>query len=247
MTEEIVQANVEKIVEDVPTKEILWLCLPISLIFAVSGMDFIGYFVYLGTRSSPTEIYERGFYNVLFLGFLVTTISLFFVSFVVNRVRWKKPLSYFGTQIGNWKIGLIVVGVSILLMPLLYFNSQNEMLVNTYPLTKDVLVSWPLFALYEIAYVAFYYIPYEFYFRGMLQLGLSKTWKKWQSILFVTILTTVLHVTKPYTEIIASLVAGVIFGIIAEKTDSWLYVFVIHILAGVTTDTFCALGYLGVL
>ncbi|NHJ46621.1 MAG: CPBP family intramembrane metalloprotease [Asgard group archaeon] len=246
MTEEIVTTNVEKIIEDVPAKELLLFCIPISLIFAVSGMDFIGYFIYLATRS-PSEIYERGVYNVLFLGFMVTTISLFVVSFVINKVRWKKPLAYFGTQKGNWKLGLIVVGVFILLVPLFYFNHDVEVLVNTYPMAKAATSKWYFFVLYELAYIIFYYIPYEFYFRGILQLGLSKTWKKWQSILFVTILTTALHATKPWTEIIASLVAGVIFGIIAEKTDSWLYVFIMHILAGVATDTFCALGYVGVL
>ena len=81
----------------------------------------------------------------------------------------------------------------------------------------------------------------------MLQLGLSKTWKKWQSILYVTLLTTALHASKPYTEIIVAFIAGFLFGYLAEKTQSWYYCFFIHIAAGVLNDTFCALGYLGVL
>ncbi len=247
MTEQVLEANIEKIIDDVPAKELLLLSIPISILFAISGMDFIGYFIYLITRTSSTEIYSRSLLNVLLIGFLSTAIVLFIVPFLINNFRWKKSLAYFGTQKGNWKIGLIVVGVVILFMPLLYFNSQEQTMINTYPLTKDVVFSWPVFALYELSYIVFYYIPYEFYFRGVLQLGLSKTKKKWQSILFVTILTTVLHITKPWTEIVAALIAGILFGILAEKTDSWVYVFIIHITAGVVTDTFCALGYLGVL
>jgi membrane protease YdiL (CAAX protease family) len=247
MAEVVIQTNVEKVNDDVPVKELLLLCIPISIVFAVSGMDFIGWFVYLGTRASPAEIYTRGILNVMLLGFFLTTISLVVIPIIVNKVRWKKPLSYFGTQKGNYKIGLIILGSFILFSPLFFFSSKEQNLINTYPLTKDVLGRWSFFALYEMSYILLYYIPYEFYFRGVLQLGLSKSWKSWQSILFVTALTTLLHLTKPWTEILAAFVFGFVFGFIAEKTKSWYYVFGIHFLAGVLTDTFCSLAYLGVI
>ena len=252
MAATITPTNVEKVMiegeaADVPAKELLLLSIPISIFFAITGMDFIGFFIYLATRESKEEIYTRSVLNVLLIGFLLTTVSLFVIPFLVNKFRWKKPLSYFGAQKGDWKIGLIVVGIFILLTPLFYFSSADQKMINTYPLTKEALFSWPIFALYELSYILFYYIPYEFAFRGVLQLGLSKTWKKWQSILFVTALTTFLHLTKPWGEIVAAFVAGIIFGIIAEKTKSWYYVFLIHITAGVLTDTLCGLRYLGVL
>lgn len=247
MEEEIVKTNVEKILDEVPAKELLLLCIPISIIFAVSGMDFIGWFIYLATRASNEELYTRGILNVMLLGFLFTTISLVVIPVIVNKVRWKKPLAYFGTQKGEFKIGLIIVGVFLLATPLFYFSSREQNLIDTYPLTKDVLGRWSFFALYEMSYILFYYIPYEFYFRGILQLGLSKTWKKWQSILFVSALTTLLHITKPWTEILAAFAFGFVFGIIAEKTKSWYYVCIIHFTAGVLTDTFCSLAYLGVI
>jgi len=247
LVEEIATAHVEKMLDDVPVKELLLLCIPSSIIFAVSGMEFGGWFIYLGTRVTKEEIYTRDILNVMLLGFLLTTVSLAIIPVVVNKIRWKKPLAYFGTQKGEWKIGLIIVGVFLIATPLFYFSSQEPNLINTYPLTKDVLGRWSFFALYEMSYILFYYIPYEFYFRGVLQLGLSKTWKKWQSILFVTALTTLLHITKPWTEILAAFAFGFVFGIIAEKTKSWYYVCVIHFTAGVLTDTFCSLAYLGVI
>jgi membrane protease YdiL (CAAX protease family) len=78
-------------------------------------------------------------------------------------------------------------------------------------------------------------------------LGLSKTWKKWQSILFVTLLTTALHITKPYTEIIAAFIAGILFGFLAEKTKSWFYVFILHVTSGILIDIFCGLRFLGMI
>ena len=232
--------------KEIPVKEILLLCIPVSIIFAVSGMDFIGYFIYLATRTSKTEIYYRSWINVT-VGFVFTTISLLVIPLFVNKIRWKKPLSYFGTKIGKKKIGLIVVLIFVLITPIFYLISRDQNLINTYPLSKDVLVSWWIFALYELCYILFYYIAYEFFFRGVLQLGLSKTWKSWQSILLVTLLTTFLHLTKPWTEILAALFAGVFFGFLAEKTKSWFYVFILHATSGILIDIFSALRFLGVI
>ncbi|MHA1171298.1 MAG: hypothetical protein ACTSQ3_04375, partial [Candidatus Heimdallarchaeota archaeon] len=67
---------------------------------------------------------------------------------VVNKIRWKKPLAYFGTQKGEWRIGLIIVGVFLIATPLFYFSSQEPNLINTYPLTKDVLGRWSFFFLF---------------------------------------------------------------------------------------------------
>ena len=225
---------------NVSAGELLLLSIPVSILFAVSGMDFIGFFI------STTEVYTRSLPNVL-LSFLFTTLVLLALPLFVNLKRWKKPLSYFGTMIGKKKSGIIILLVFLLITPVSYFSSNNINIINTYPLTKGALSSLGFFLFYELLYVLFYYIPYEFYFRGVLQLGLSKTWKKWQSILFVTALTTFLHITKPPTEIIAAAVAGIFLGIVAEKTNSWYYGFIIHIIVGILTDVFSSLYYLGVI
>ncbi|WP_371801811.1 CPBP family intramembrane glutamic endopeptidase [Candidatus Lokiarchaeum ossiferum] len=227
----------------VPARELLLLAIPVCLIFAVSGMDFVGYFI---NKLAAADPYSRSLLNVL-LGFLFTTLALVVLPIIVIKKRWQKPLSYFGTKPGNKKWGIIICLAFILATPIFYFSSNDANLINTYPLTKDALSSWGFFVFYELLYVVFYYIPYEFFFRGVLQLGLSKTWKKWQSILFVTVLTTFLHLTKPFTEIIAAAFAGILFGIIAEKTDSWYYVFLLHITVGILTDTFCGMRFLGVI
>ena len=95
MTEQISTGNFDAVPKTVPVKELLLISIPVSIIFAISGMDFIGYFIYLSTRTSRAEIYTRSLVNVL-VGFLITTISLLLIPFIVNRLRWKKPLSYFG-------------------------------------------------------------------------------------------------------------------------------------------------------
>jgi membrane protease YdiL (CAAX protease family) len=209
-------------------------------------MDFIGFLVYFINKTSSTEIYTRSWGNVL-IGFFGTFLSLLIIPLVYVKIIRKNSLSEYGTTLGNKKWGFISVTLFLLILPLLYFGSQDQSLINTYPLTKDVLVSWPVFMGYEVLYIFFYYIPYEFFFRGILQRGLSKYWKRWQSILYVTALTALLHMTKPLSEILAAIIAGIIFGILTEKTKSWYYVFLMHIIVGVSTDIFCALRFLGLL
>lgn len=221
-------------------KELLLLAIPASIIFALSGMDFIGFY------SSTDPIYTRSLSNVL-IGFLFTTIGLGVLPYMAVRFRWRENLSLFGTTRGERKTGLIIVAAFVPVIGILFINSKDPVMIQTYPLTKDILSSWSFFLFYELLYIVFYYIPYEFFFRGVLQLGLSRHWNKWNSILFVTILTTALHATKPLPEIAGAAFAGFFLGYVAEKTKSWFYVFLIHIITGVSTDIFCSLFYTGVL
>ncbi len=209
-------------------------------------MDFIGFFLYLFSDASDTGFYTRSWGNVV-IGFIGTFLSLLILPWIYLKVTRKKALFDYGLTYGDKKWGFISSGIFLLSIPVLYFASKNQVLINTYPLTKDILTPWSVWVVYEIAYILIYYIPYEFFFRGVLQLGLSKYWKKWQSILYVTALTTLLHLTKPITEILAAFVAGILFGIITEKTNSWYYAFLMHITVGVATDIFCGLRFLGIL
>ena len=235
----VIVLNMEK-QHQVSSRDLLLLSIPVSIIFALSGMDFLGFY------TSTADVYTRTLSNVL-LGFLFTTIGLFIIPLIVLKKKWKKSLSYFGSHMGNRKLGIIIVLLYLLITPVFYFNSKDITMINTYPLSKEVLSSWSFFVFYELLYIIFYYIPYEFFFRGVLQLGLSKHWNKWYSILFVTALTTALHITKPLPEIAGAVFAGFFLGYIAEKTQSWFYVFLIHITTGVFTDVFCSLYYTGVL
>lgn len=239
-------ADLEDASNSITPKSLLILSGISGTLFAISGMDFIGFFLYLFNRTSASEIYIRSWGNVL-IGFIGTLLSLLVIPLIYVKIIRKKPLTDFGTTFGIKKWGFISVALFLLSIPVLYFGSQDQNIINTYPLTKDILVSWPIWLGYELLYISIYYIPYEFFFRGVLQLGLSKHWKKWQSILYVTALTTLLHLTKPLTEILAAAAAGVIFGILAEKTKSWYYPFLMHIIVGISTDIFCGLRFLALL
>jgi membrane protease YdiL (CAAX protease family) len=53
-----------------------------------------------------------------------------------------------------------------------------------------------------------------------------------------TISSCLIHLGKPESEIIGSIVVGILFGVIALRTRSIWYVFLIHAGIGVLTDLF---------
>ena len=229
--------------EALPPKKILAIAVPVLIPYALFVMNFLGHVQKLITG---VDSISMTFGYVLF-EFIVTFLCLFAIPYYLAIVRWKLKPKSIGLIRGNVKLGVILLLISVLSIPLIYIGSEDPQLINTYPLAKSVLGSTLFFIFYEFLYAVLYYIPYEFFFRGFVQLGLGKTWGNWKSILFATILTTCLHLFKPLSEFISAFLVGFLFGYIAIKTKSWYYVFGIHFFIGMLTDIFCGMRYLGIL
>jgi membrane protease YdiL (CAAX protease family) len=89
-----------------------------------------------------------------------------------------------------------------------------------------------------LAYVVLYYVAWEFYFRGYLLFSLKKDFGALSAVLIQTISSCLIHIGKPEGEILGSIPVGILFGIIALRTRSFWYVFVLHAALGVLTDLF---------
>jgi len=107
-----------------------------------------------------------------------------------------------------------------------------------YPLAKTLLADHSHFVFYEIIYVLFYYVAWEFFFRGFLLFGLKDRFGAVNAILIETISSTLIHIDKPEGEIIGAIVVGILFGMIALRSKSFWYVFLIHASIGVLLDYF---------
>ena len=100
--------------------------------------------------------------------------------------------------------------------------------------------SWLAFLSWSAIY-ALYYLAYEFFYRGLLLRGLAPS-MGWRGALWLqTVASALLHLGKPLAETIAAVPAGLLFGVIAWRTRSVLYVFLIHLALGVSTDFFSLL------
>ncbi len=146
-----------------------------------------------------------------------------------------------GVRMGDWRFGWKSVAVATpLLVPVLYLNALNPEFQAEYPLTKLAGLSAGTFALWQLSRLV-YYAAWEYFFRGYMLFGLERRMGAFPAIAVQTMASTVIHIGKPEGEMLAAIVAGVLFGALALRTRSMLYPFALHWIVGLLTDLFCLL------
>jgi len=158
-------------------------------------------------------------------------------------------LKNLGFQPGNFKLGLILILISIPIVAAMAYKSSNDpKLKRYYPFSKNACRSLKTFVVYEISYLLLYYIAWEFTFRGFFLFSIAEMMGYSKSgiliaILIQAIISTVYHLGHPDLEILTTLVGSIIFGIVAYATKSFLYTLFIHALLGILNDTFLYIQY----
>ena len=172
--------------------------------------------------------------------FVVFFILMFVIPVLIIKYLFKKPLNDYGLRLGDAKFGFkfVLIVLPLLVVPLIYLASKMPDVRSEYPLAKILFDHREAIFWYELAYVIFYYIAWEFFFRGFLLFGLKDKLGSFNAILIQTISSCLIHIGKPEGEIIGSIIVGIIFGAIALRTRSIWYVFILHAAMGVLTDIF---------
>jgi membrane protease YdiL (CAAX protease family) len=167
-------------------------------------------------------------------------VLMFVIPFLFIKLHLKKPLSDFGFGLGDIKYGtaFTIIAIVGLVLPLIYIASGMPDIQQEYPLAKILHERFDLIVWYELAYVLFYYVAWEFYFRGFLLFGLKDKLGVMNAVLIQTISSCLIHLGKPDGEILGSILIGIIFGAVALRTRSFWYVFILHATIGVLTDLF---------
>lgn len=171
--------------------------------------------------------------------FIVFFMLMFIIPTTYVKLVMKRPLSDFGFGLGDIKWGSKwLITIPILVIPLIYISSKMPDIRLEYPLAKSLLTDQTHLFAYELVYIIFYYIAWEFFFRGFLLFGLKERFGAANAILIQTISSCLVHIDKPEGEIIGSIFIGILFGMIALRSRSIWWVFLLHISIGVFTDLF---------
>ena len=168
--------------------------------------------------------------------FLSTAITLLLLPVLVAQFGTKEKLRDYGFRLGNQKLGWGVTGVAWLLMiPVVILAViVYPPFVAKYPLCKAVASSWQAFLPYQLAY-GIYMFSWEFFFRGFMLFGLERKFGNY-TLLIQTIPFAVMHYSKPLPEALGSILAGVLLGVLALETRSFIYGAIIHWLVAMTMD-----------
>ncbi len=184
-------------------------------------------------EQSDGDLYAR------FWQFVVFFVLMFMVPVAYIKLVMKRPLSDFGFGPGDIKWGSKwLITIPVLVVPLIYVSAKMPDVRAEYPLAKSLLTDQSHLLVYELGYIVFYYIAWEFFFRGFLLFGLKERFGAVNAILIQTISSCLVHIDKPEGEIIGSIFIGILFGMIALRSRSIWWVFLLHISIGVLTDLF---------
>ena len=161
---------------------------------------------------------------------------------MVSRRVLHQGLHAHGVRLGDWRFGLkTLLVVTPILVPVLYVNSLSPEFQAEYPLTKLAGLSAGTFVLWELSRFV-YYVAWEYFFRGFMLFGLRKRFGDFAAIAIQTVPSTIIHIGKPEGEMLAAIVAGVLFGALAIRTRSILWPLLIHFIVGGLVDGFCLLS-----
>jgi len=215
-------------------EKIILLSIPlILLVYIYHGMDdaFERYFKYLN------NYYYFDTWRYVYQ-FLATFLLFFLFPSIIIRFFFKENPVDYGLTSGDKNYGLrfVLITIPLIVTPIIVLGALIPQVRAEYPLSKLVQENLPVFFLYEFLYVSFYYVGWEFFFRGYILFGLREKFGDTYAILLQVIPSSLLHFNKPEPEFFGSILLGIVLGYLALRTRSILYPIIVHSYIGVSTD-----------
>jgi len=174
--------------------------------------------------------------------FIGDFITFFILPVFIIRFFLKEKLSDSGLRIGDYKVGLKITLIFILIMlPLVWIASASSSFANVYPHLPSAKQSWQVFVVYEIG-LLIYMIAWEFIWRGYMLFGLYEKFG-FYSLFIQMIPFVILHNGKPMLETFGAILAGLALGILALRTKSIFYCVMAHMSVMFSIDLISTLRY----
>lgn len=177
--------------------------------------------------------------------YLVTNIAaLFWLPMVLILVVTVQEPTSFGFALGDAGKGYRLAGLFFAVMlPVLFIASKMPQFQSYYPIQKLAANDLAYFGYFELTY-GMYLFCWEFFFRGFLLFGLSRTIGSW-SVFIQAIAFGIMHLGKPAPEVAASFAAGIILGVLALRVKSFAPGFLLHWACALTFDVFIIMAVPG--
>ncbi len=93
-----------------------------------------------------------------------------------------------------------------------------------------------LFGIHALCYFVLYYLAWEFMFRGFIQHGMESSCGASNAVLIQIVLTTMLHYGHPFSEVLGTILGGLIWGFLVYRTGSIFSGWWQHAILGITLD-----------
>jgi uncharacterized protein len=135
-------------------------------------------------------------------------------------VGFRKPVREYGFTFGDWKAGLIITAVAVLLMaPVIWLVARSDPSMCSY-YSSQANRLLPLMTFLDL-------IGWEFFFRGFLLFGYERKFGV-HALWLQAVPFALAHISKPAVETLSTIFGGFAFGWVAWRTRSFIYPFLIH-------------------
>lgn len=219
-----------------------------SLLTEIRKLDFKVTYIFMSVAvitflslsfSSPNFYYEHfsrdRFYSRIYW-FLADGGIMFILPLLSIKFIFREKLSDYGFTLGDKKFGLITSGIFLLVMIIVvWIVSGSQTFAITYPQGGvKVRENLMIFILYEIC-ILIYMLGWEFFWRGYMLFGLKSRFG-YYAVFIQMIPFFILHKGKPEIELFASIFAGLILGVQAIRSRSFIYCWILHWLVMLSID-----------
>jgi len=131
----------------------------------------------------------------------------------------KSPRDY-GFQWGDWRAGLALTAIVIALAaPIIWVAVRSDAAIVDY-YAKQWSAAAPLFTFLDL-------LGWEFFFRGFLLFGYARLFGS-HALWLQAVPFALAHLSKPPVETYSTIFGGFLFGLVAWRTRSFVYPFLIH-------------------
>ncbi len=189
---------------------------------------------------SPSFYYEN-FGNDKFLSrvywFLADGLIMFLLPVILIKFVLKEDLKDYGFTLGDKKFGMITsILFLVVMLAVVWIVSGTKEFSTAYPQGgKRVSESAGNFIMYELC-ILVYMLGWEFFWRGFMLFGLKPKFG-YYSVFIQMIPFFILHKGKPELELFASIFAGIILGLQALRSNSFIYCWILHWLVMIAIDS----------
>ena len=168
----------------------------------------------LSTLLLIVDAYQRIFASKVYdrlLLYLVIPLLVILLLFRENPARY-------GFTLGDWKIGLLLTGLGILLIaPVLWLTGHGGAMRSYY---QPQLSGLPWNTFLDL-------FGWEFFFRGFILFAYVRKFGP-EALWLHAVPFALAHIGKPEVETLSTIFGGFAFGWVAYRTRSFVYPFLIH-------------------
>ncbi len=172
--------------------------------------------------------------------FSVQGVTGFLIPVLVLVMIFRQRPSEIGLGLGNWKLAWILFAAYLPVVIIgTWVLSDGTAFQLEYPHHRGAAASWSTFAVYHALFFV-YWIGWEYLWRGFVLFGTAHTFGV-HAILVQAVPFALLHIHKPTSELVLSLLGGLILGALVWHCRSFWIAVPIHASQMLVLDFWCTL------